>query len=705
MTRAWLAEASWANRHRAPAALLIGATTFGILALELALIRWTSGQVRAFAYLNNIVLIAAFLGLGLGVALGRRAPGLAHGTLPMLLLVALPIALAEPLGLVSLRFPDQSIALWGAQIVPADLGMFFRHLAVFLALLGGIGAVFVGAGATLGHLFGGAATLRAYTADLTGSLVGVIAFTLAAWAETGPAVWLAIGVAPFVWLLWRWRSAGVAAAIVALGFYSGRGAWFSPYNRIVLTNESPVMMRLDVNRDFHQYLHNLSDARLVDPTLSVADRTVLQGVREVYDLPFTLNPQRGRALVVGAGTGNDVQAALRAGYASVTSVDIDGRIIALGRERHPERPYDNPRVQPVTDDARSFFEQHRDARFDVVCYGLLDSHAMVSAMSTLRLDNYVYTEDGIRAGWRLVAPGGHLSLAMSCAAGDWFFARLFWTIKRATGREPITTFNALHGGMATFIVPGPEARFDMQRLSRLPLLRPNRSEAQTLTLSDDWPFLYLRPGVFPWGYVAVLGCVLVVALIAARAVFGVGAGGAFDWPLFLMGAAFLLIETRGVTSLALLVGSTWIVNSAVFGGILVMVLAANLAVERWRWREPAPWFLALFAATALLWAFPLAWLEGWPLPVRAAAGGLLTGLPIGCAGVIVPMLLARAAEPTRALGANLLGAVLGGCLEYLSIYAGLRATALLALVLYLLAYLAFTRRRGGAAFGAARASA
>ena len=62
----WLGDASWAEGKRS-SAWLVGMTTFGILVLELALIRWTSGQVRVFAYVNNIVLITAFLGMGLGV--------------------------------------------------------------------------------------------------------------------------------------------------------------------------------------------------------------------------------------------------------------------------------------------------------------------------------------------------------------------------------------------------------------------------------------------------------------------------------------------------------------------------------------------------------------------------------------------------------------------------------------------------------------
>jgi SAM-dependent methyltransferase len=432
----------------------------------------------------------------------------------------------------------------------------------------------------------------------------------------------------------------------------------------------------------------------------------LAELRDLYDLPFAVNTRHATALVVGAGTGNDVQAALRNGYQGVTSVDIDGRIIAIGRAQHPEQPYSVPGVRTVVDDARSFFEKSRDEKYDVVCYGLLDSHAMSSAMSTLRLDNYVYTEEGIRAAWNHVAQGGHLSLAISCGAGPWFFERLFWTITRATGREPLAFVNRLHGLTMTFVVPREGAAFVASEVGKRTRVRPITTIDRTLTTSDDWPFLYIRPGIFPWGYLIVIGVLLVVATVSVRRVFDFGRGGAteFDWPLFLMGAAFLLIETRGVTSMSLLFGSTWVVNSAVFTGILLMVLAANLAVDRWRVASTTPWFCALFAAVALLYVFPVAWLHTLPIVARGLVGGLLTGLPVGCAGVIVSALLARSAQPVSALGANLLGAVLGGCLEYYSMIGGLRSTALLALVLYLCAFLAVRKSRRaptGAAIAAA----
>jgi hypothetical protein len=673
----------------------IGLATFGILALELGIIRWSSGQVRILAYFSNVVLIAAFLGMGLGVALGRRRPGLVHWTLPALLVVAVPFAFSGSLGLMHMRFPDPVVHLWGAEVVkPAPLE-FVRALAVFLGLFGGITVVFLCAGGIVGELFPRLRPLRAYSADLAGSLVGIVGFTAATFLGATPAVWLLLGGLPFALLSRRMASWAALAAVVALGWYSIDGAVFSAYNRLDLDRHDGEL-RLSANRDVHQYLHDLSDRRIAALPPGSAERENAVHLRRIYGLPYAMIDARGRALVVGAGTGNDVRAALRAGFRSVYSVEIDGRILAIGRRLHPERPYDDPRVQPVVDDARAFFERYRGAPFDVVCYGFLDSHAMLAAMSSLRLDNYVYTEEGIRAAWRHVAPGGLLSVSFSIFGGSWITERLYWTITAATGLQPVVVDNRIHYSR-TFLVSRDPAGVPLDRLGDLRALVPVDRTAATVppsvvTTSDDWPFLYIRPNVFPLGYVAVLAGILAIAMLGTRLVFGREAFGArFDPVMFLMGAAFLLIETRGVTTLSLLFGSTWLVNAAIFAGVLVMVLLANVFVQRVAPARFEPFFVLLFGSVLLLWALDRSLLNQLPLLTRGLIGGLVNGLPIGFAGVIVSMLLARSSNPTAALGSNLLGSVVGGCLEYLSMVLGLRMLALLALALYLGAFLAFRR--------------
>jgi hypothetical protein len=80
-----------------------------------------------------------------------------------------------------------------------------------------------------------------------------------------------------------------------------------------------------------------------------------------------------------------------------------------------------------------------------------------------------------------------------------------------------------------------------------------------------------------------------------------------------------------------------------------------------------------------------------PVALRSMLGPLLAALPIGLAGIIFSTVFARSSNPSAALGSNLLGAVVGGCLEFLSMATGLRALTLLALVFYLLAFLLYRR--------------
>jgi protein-L-isoaspartate O-methyltransferase len=78
-----------------------------------------------------------------------------------------------------------------------------------------------------------------------------------------------------------------------------------------------------------------------------------------YVLPHLLNRDVGRppfedVLIIGAGSGNDVQAALSHGAKRIDAVEIDPVLYEIGRADHPDRPYDDPRVTIHLDDGRSF---------------------------------------------------------------------------------------------------------------------------------------------------------------------------------------------------------------------------------------------------------------------------------------------------------------------------------------------------------------
>jgi hypothetical protein len=665
-------------------------TTFSILALELALIRWMAQQVTLFAYLGSVLLIGAFLGMGLGVALGRRRPALFHFTLPLLAMLAAVLAFSEKLHILRTQLPGTAVSMWGME----GARNFGTSMAVIVALFGAVVLVFLLAATRVGEIFAASSALEAYAVDLAGSFAGVVAMALVSATQTPPPVWFALAGLPLAWMSRRVTSWLALAAVLVFTTISIRGAIFSPYYRIDLDRADQVTgapMRLSVNRDFHQYMHDFSARRLGDPSLPSELRGRLRSAELAYRLPFALAPKRDNALVVGAGTGNDVAAALRQGFGRVVSVDIDPRIIEIGRAMHPEHPYADPRTVPVVNDARAYFERSGE-QFDAVVFGLLDSHAVFSSMSSLRLDNYVYTVEAMRAAWKHVRSPGLMSVSFAVGDREWLSDRLFKIVRDATSVEPLIVPHSIQKGRFYIVTKGIDPH-ELGARTGLPSL-PSPDTERVIAATDDWPFLYLKPGEVPIGYVAMLAAILVIAFAGTRAVFGAGMfrRGGFDPLLFVMGAAFLLIETRSVTDLSLLFGSTWIVNAAVFAGVLAVVFIANAVVRRGTTANMMVVFSLLFTALLLNYFVRPDDLLTLPLAIRSLAGPLLAALPVGFAGIIFSSVFARSAAPSASLGSNLLGAVVGGCLEFLSMATGLRALTLLALAFYLVALLLYRRQ-------------
>jgi hypothetical protein len=163
--------------------------------------------------------------------------------------------------------------------------------------------------------------------------------------------------------------------------------------------------------------------------------------------------------------------------------------------------------------------------------------------------------------------------------------------------------------------------------------------------------------------------------------------------LFFMGAAFLLLETKSVVQLALLFGTTWFVNALVFGGVLLSVLAAIEVTRRWRLPRPVVLYVLLVAAVVvgfLIAPHVLLGLSFWP---RLAAAVLIYFTPIFAANLVFAQRFRDVEASNLGFGANLLGAMVGGLLEYLALITGYQALALLVAVLYVLALVATPRMR------------
>jgi SAM-dependent methyltransferase len=664
----------------------------GLAALfwELVLIRWLGAQVRVVAYFSNLVLISAFFGLGLG-ALATRFPLRLERLLAPL--TALAVLLGAWLG--RLWHPNPSGRdefFWiGAPLGIAppggDTGRIVSVGVVLVVVYSVTALVFVAFGQYVGRLFRTHPPLRAYSLEVAGSLAGIALFALLSWTQTPPTVWFAAGALLLVLLLPRRLPDGVLAVllgllVVAVTHGGAKGYVWSPYYRIsveplvrildphsgaVVDLEETVGHVLTVNSDYHQMMLDLRPRP--------REHAFLTGWRAFYDAPYAphdgMGPlPPGDVLVVGAGTGNDVAAALRGTDRRVTAVEIDPAIASLGQRLHAERPYADPRVELVVDDARSFFGRAPSERYAVVVFGFLDSHRLLSAFSSVRLDNFIYTQEAMAEVRRLLVPGGRV--ALSFASNEvWIHERLLALLDRAFGRP--TLFTADPAGYANGVL------YLNERAERAET--PRR---RALVPTDDWPFLYLRERAIPSHNLLFL--VLAVALSGAALLILPPGERQLRLPYFFLGAAFFLLETSNVVRMALLYGSTWWVNTVVFAGILVLVLLGNLTAARWR--VPVSACLVLLAllilTAALLPSGAFFALSPWPRAIAAVA--VFLG-PVYFGGLIFARLIESEARLYEAYGSNVLGAVVGGATEYLSLVFGFRFLLAVALAFYLAVFL------------------
>ena len=87
----------------------------------------------------------------------------------------------------------------------------------------------------------------------------------------------------------------------------------------------------------------------------------------IYRTPYLRLPGNplDDVLIIGAGSGSDVAIALSKQARHVDAVDIDPRILQIGVEQNPDRPYADKRVKMHTNDGRAFLES-TGRKYDLV---------------------------------------------------------------------------------------------------------------------------------------------------------------------------------------------------------------------------------------------------------------------------------------------------------------------------------------------------
>jgi len=703
-----------------------------LLHLEILLIRWVSTEIRVFAYFKNLTLIACFFGIGLGCMITEKKSLPFYLTYPLLTLfcslILIPNALGfdmyssvtESLG----QFNEMPIWVFG-QGTAASLLTRSAALALLLILFFFISLLFVPGGCLLGRLFNDSPhRIAAYSSNISGSLLGVWIFSSLSFMALPPVAWLATALVMGFFLL---DSKGhlltaAAASLLLMGLFfssharTGDVVW-SPYQKLEFTPHylDPVTGKateaesreggepiytgfsLEVNGTFFQRSVNLDKGflrRHIDMWPEAVETDYMS-----YNLVYRLLPEPENVLVVGAGTGNDVAAALRNGAGHVDAVEIDPEIVDFGRRHHPEKPYSDARVSVFIDDARAFFKKTA-IKYDLIVFGALDSHTLTSSLSNIRIDNYVYTIESFREVRDLLREDGMLSLVFSIER-PFIASRIAGMLEESFGSQPVVFHNreirplGWAGGGPTFLVRRDGATGEAIRGNRKAhqiiassLMPPG---AEVVSATDDWPYLYLEGKRIPTLYVVVLILLLIIVAASVKPFFGEFKH--LNAMFFFLGAAFLLVEVQSISKMALLFGTTWVVNSIVISGILTMILLSNFVAAKFVFPSLLPLFALLALSLLLNVVFPFHALLPWSPAPRGAAATLIMCLPIFFAGLIFILTFARHDEPHAALASNLLGAIAGGFAESFSFVIGINHLGLVALMLYSLSFLILLRGR------------
>lgn len=213
-------------------------------------------------------------------------------------------------------------------------------------------------------------------------------------------------------------------------------------------------------------------------------------------------------------------------------------------------------------------------------------------------------------------------------------------------------------------------------------------------VSDDRPFPYLQTPSIPRLYLIAIAAILAISFLVVRGATGpLGQMRAYV-DLFFMGAAFLLLETKNVVQFALLFGTTWIVNALVFFGILCSVLLAVEVSRRVKIENRAMLYAGLLASLIVAWFVQPGALLALDVAARFTAAVTVAFAPVFFANLIFADRFRDVGSSTVAFGANLLGAMVGGLLEYSSLVTGYRGLIPVVGMLYALAFIFDWKKRG-----------
>ena len=670
------------------------------LYLELMIIRLHSSFFQLFGFFKNISLLSCLLGLGVGYLFGHKKLFSLRWVFPLLAIQISFMYLLKntPIGpLMQNPITEQ----WAMGLTRAEgfLQFFLIYSFVILIFLSNA-VIFVPLGHLVSRLMQKQEKLKSYSWNLIGSILGIIIFSLMSFYWTPPSLWILVGF--FIYLIFVEKnildilipsvSVLFLLLIMIIPKEINKQDIYSPYQIISLEhpNSPTAPTNVLVSNTWFQHPYDLSGKTKYYPPPLAAN----------YSAPYDIiSKVPKKILIVGSGTGNDTAYALQKGVEEIDAVEIDPVIIDIGKKYHPQKPYQSEKVNLIQNDARNFI-QHTKNKYDLIVYGLLDSHASLSGKGGIRLDSYVYTVEAFKESKKILNENGYISLSFYLSEVE-LGSKIYLMLKEAfDGREPLVISqnfgktDKFKSQPYAFIIGNKiDNNFDISNsgLSKVTVFSKNNYLSKVDKSTDDWPFFYMPSKVWPKSYIFIIFLIFISSFLFIQNTNPINKKN-FSPACFFLGSGFMLIETKGITELALVFGSTWFVVSIVIGFILLMAYFANfLIIKKIKIKV---WLIYLLILISVSLGYFYTLIDHGsinPIAQKILTPLMLT-IPIFFSGLAFSKQLSVEKTLTVALSSNILGAIFGGLLEYNSMYFGFRSLYILGFIMYLTAFI-FSKKK------------
>ncbi|MBU1913075.1 MAG: hypothetical protein KKB22_06060 [Candidatus Omnitrophica bacterium] len=679
-----------------------------MLFLELFLVRWISTEIRIFAYVSNLVLLACFIGMGAGCYFSHKKINVLFSFL-MLTISILAVKSIPFLRITDLLSGFSDSVIWSQDLISNNLIPALKGITLTLFMFGMVASIFFPLGQVLGSMFKAHnKIIVAYSFNILGSIVGIWLFSLLSFIYTPPLIWLILAMVCGLLFIEkkRWNLQLFllfllsSSIIITIPISRTALTLWSPYQKLDVYNISvggvDMGYTVNVNNANYMELLNISPDFINSHHEIFGPYNISDFSRfSQYEIPYMFKDGIEDVLIVGSGGGNDVAGALRRNIKNIDAVEIDPGIYKLGLMFHPEHPYEDNKAHIYIDDARSFFKKAKK-KYDLISFGLLDSHTVSSSYNNIRLDHYMYTIESFKEAKALLKDDGVMALAFA-ATKPWIAERLNKLIKQAFGEEPLCFAISPYGngvfnrGWIMYVI-GNNMELLREKVDSQAQLREyikkqkiNLAIGNVKLTTDDWPYLYVEKPVIPKMYLCIIMSLLILLTLAGKVLFS--EGKKLNFHFLFLGAAFLLLEFQNISKASLLFGATWLVNAYMITAILVLILLANLFVYYFKITNMRPFYYLLWISVLIIYITPLHNFNVYNYYLKATIIAIFLNIPIFFAGIIFINSFKRFPYKDIALGSNLLGATLGGLLESFSFIVGIKALLILVFALYFFAYL------------------